>query len=262
MGTWTSQATLRAAANRGDEPHAQHSARLPKSPIARAPSTTTRKQDVRRRARYGILGGTFDPPHLGHSILAQEVYARLELDRVWFIPTGTPPHKPGANVTPAAERLAMVELAVAQDERFAVSPIELERAGPSYTVDTLRALRARWGDSVELYFIVGWDMLLYLPQWHDAAGVLAQLDALVAVHRPGFDADAEGLAQVRASVPELAEKLLLLGVPQVEISSSAIRERVVQGLPIRYLVLDAVRTYIEEHELYRPARATSPGQPV
>ncbi|HEX6818640.1 MAG TPA: nicotinate-nucleotide adenylyltransferase [Ktedonobacterales bacterium] len=210
------------------------------------------------RVRYGILGGTFDPPHLGHAILAQEVYARLALDRVWFIPTGMPPHKQGARVTPAAQRLAMVELAVAEDERFAVSSIELELAGPSYTVETLRALRARWGDSVALYFIVGWDMLLYLPQWHDAPGVLAQLDALVALHRPGFETEAEGLAQVQARVPGLAEKLLLLPVPQVEISSSAIRERVVQGLPIRYLVLDAVRTYIEEHGLYRTVPSGKP----
>jgi nicotinate-nucleotide adenylyltransferase len=210
---------------------------------------------VHYTARYGILGGTFDPPHLGHSIIAQEVYARLRLDRVWFIPTGIPPHKQDAQVTPAAQRLAMVELAVAGDERFAVSPIELERAGPSYTVETLRSLRSRWGDSAAIYFVVGWDMLLFLPQWHDAPGVLAQLDGLVAVHRPGFEVSAQTLADVQASVPNLAEKLLLLPVPQVEISSSEVRERVVQGLPIQYLVVDSVREFIEDHGLYRAERS-------
>src|SRR5262245_40718520 len=102
-------------------------------------------QNVRR---YGILGGTFDPPHIGHLALAQEAHARLHLDRVWFLPAGVPPHKPGRPISPGAERAAMVQLAIAADDRFALSALELERAGPSYTVRTLELLREAWGPEV------------------------------------------------------------------------------------------------------------------
>lgn len=213
------------------------------------------------RPRYGILGGTFDPPHLGHLILAQELYVRLGLDRVWFIPAREPPHKAGRAVTPAADRLAMVELAIAGDVRFACSPVELHRPGPSYTVETLRELRAAWAPSVELYFVLGWDMLLYLPNWREPEGVLAALDGLVAVHRPGVEPQPqdqpEALAALEARLPALREKLILLPMPQIELSSSMIRERVACGLPIRYLVPDTVCQYIEQHGLYRP-RAEQP----
>lgn len=265
MGNWPSQQVPRQPSS--EERALAFSAHLPESPTPFAASPTPSQEGVQYKVRYGILGGTFDPPHLGHSIIAQEVYARLQLDRVWFIPTGVPPHKQDTQVTPAAQRLAMVERAVAGDERFAVSQIELERTGPSYTVETLRSLRSRWGDSAAIYFVLGWDMLLYLPSWHDPGGVLAQLDGLVAVHRPGFEAGTEALTEVQASLPTLAEKLLLLPVPQIEISSSEIRERVVQSLPIRYLVSDSVREYIEEHGLYRPgkpqvSRPVEPGHPA
>ena len=151
-------------------------------------------------ARYGILGGTFDPPHLGHLVLAQEVFARLGLDRVWFVPTGSPPHKVGQRITAAEHRRAMVELAIAGDARFALSTVELERAGPSYTVDTLRLLRATWGEASRICLVLGWDMLLYLPSWHDPRGVIAAADEIAAVHRPGFDGDPDALAQSRGSI--------------------------------------------------------------
>jgi nicotinate-nucleotide adenylyltransferase len=199
--------------------------------------------------RYGVLGGTFDPPHIGHLILAQEIYARLGLDRVWFIPTGVSPHKLGQPVTPALHRVAMLERALADDARFGLLTLEIERAGPSYTVDTLRQLRAQWGPTVEIALIVGWDMLLYLPHWRDPAGVVANVDEIVAVHRPGADSR-HALDDMFAPLPDLRDKLRSLAFPQLDISSTEIRERVAQGLPVRYLVSDVVSGYISAQGLY------------
>ena len=204
--------------------------------------------------RYGILGGTFDPPHLGHLVVAQEVYARMGLDRVWFVPAGQPPHKAQRTISPAADRLAMVERAIAADDRFAVSTIELERSGPSYTVDTLRELRALWGDDAWMVLILGWDMLEYLPKWHDAQGVIASTDQIAAVYRPGFVSDDSDIARLEERFPGLRTKLALVPGPQLAISGTEIRARVAQLLPVRYLTPDAVATYIEMQSLYRAVR--------
>jgi nicotinate-nucleotide adenylyltransferase len=222
-----------------------------KGPTRPATGPTGRVADTHARTRYGILGGTLDPPHVGHLMLAQEAYARLGLEKVWFVPVGTPPHKPNQPITAATHRLAMVERAIANDDRFAVSSVELDRPGPSYTVETLRRLRAAWGPSVALYFVLGWDMLLYLPLWKDPAGMLATLDGLLAVHRPGFTADVHVVEELEGRIPGLREKLLLTPMPQVAISSTDIRQRVALSLPIRYMVPDTVCQYIEQHGLYR-----------
>jgi len=206
--------------------------------------------------RYGILGGTFDPPHLGHLVVAQEVYARMGLDRVWFVPAGQPPHKAQRTISPAADRLAMVERAIAADDRFAVSTIELERSGPSYTVDTLRELRALWGDDAWMVLILGWDMLEYLPKWHDAEGVIASADQIAAVHRPGFVADNSDIARLEQQFPGLHAKLALAPGPQLAISGTEIRARVAQLLPVCYLTPDAVASYIEMQLLYRAVGQT------
>lgn len=206
--------------------------------------------------RYGILGGTFDPPHLGHLVVAQEVYVRMGLDRVWFVPAGRPPHKPQRSISPAADRLAMLERAIAADDRFAVSTIEMERPGPSYTVDTLRELRALWGDDAWMVLILGWDMLEYLPKWHDAEGVIAGADQIAAVHRPGFVADDGDIARLETQFPGLRAKLELVPGPQLAISGTEIRARVAQLLPVRYLTPDAVASYIEMQSLYRAGRQT------
>ena len=206
--------------------------------------------------RYGILGGTFDPPHIGHLTLAQEAFARLDLDRVWFMPAASPPHKRGLPITPALERRAMVELAIADDERFGLETIDLERAEPAYTVETLARLRERWGDAAWIGFIVGWDMLLSLPSWRDPAGVLAQLDALIAARRPGYsapndDCDAAALADLERRLPGVRAKLKLLSGMQLAVSASDLRQRVAAGLPVRYLTPDPVRAYITSRGLYR-----------
>ena len=216
--------------------------------------------DVRSGPRYGILGGTFDPPHVGHLALAQEVYVRLRLDRVWFVPAGSPPHKAGRPMSSAVHRRAMVELAIAGDPRFALSAVELERSGLSYTSDTLATLRQEWGERAWMAFAFGWDMLLYLPEWHEPERVVASLDCLAAVHRPGTSTQSDELNALEARLPGLREKLTVLSSPQLDISASELRERVASGLPIRYLVPDAVCRYIEEQRLYRsdsaPSRAT------
>lgn len=207
--------------------------------------------------RYGILGGTFDPPHLAHLIVAQEARARLELDRVYFVPTGQPPHKRGHVISSAADRRTMVERAIATDSRFALSTVELDREGPSYTVETLRQLRAAWGPLAALYLIVGWDMLLDLPDWYDPAGVVAEATHLVAVHRPGSDPDPDQIDRVRAALPDLPTKLIVLPVPQLAISASELRTRVASSLPIRYYVPDSVAQYIADCGLYRPGSVST-----
>ncbi len=213
---------------------------------------------MRAGVRYGILGGTFDPPHIGHLALAQEAAARLRLDRVWFAPAADPPHKRGRVGASASDRAAMVELAIADNERFGLERVDLDRPGPSYTVDTLDILRARWGPDAWIGFIVGWDMLLYLPKWHDPAGVLARLDALIVAHRPGTPGEEGALAQLEASLPDLRERLEPLAAPQLEISSTGLRERVAAGLPVRYLTPDSVRAYISRCGLYRPDQERAP----
>jgi nicotinate-nucleotide adenylyltransferase len=211
---------------------------------------------MRAGVRYGILGGTFDPPHLGHLALAQEAYVRLGLDRVWFAPAASPPHKRGLPISPAADRRTMVELAIAGDERFGLDTVDLDRPGPAYTVETLRRLRARWGEAAWIGFIVGWDMLLSLPTWREPANTLAALDALIAARRPGYttsDDDEEALADLERRLPGVRARLVILPAPQLDISSSDLRERVARGLPVRYLTPDPVRAYISSCGLYAPA---------
>jgi nicotinate-nucleotide adenylyltransferase len=151
----------------------------------------------------------------------------------------------------------MTAAAIAGDARFALSRIELERAGPSYTVETLRLLRERWGAEATIVLILGWDMLASLPTWHDAAGVVARTDQLAAAHRPGFPPGEHELEELEAQLPGLGAKLTLIPAPQIDLAATTIRERVALTLPIRYLIPDAVREYIEREELYRD-RASAP----
>ena len=198
-------------------------------------------------ARVGLLGGTFNPPHLGHLVCAQEAHVALELDRVLLVPVGVAPHK-AVEVEPgAAHRVAMCEAAVVGDERLGVSRADAERDGPSYTVDLLRALHDEAPDD-ELTFVVGGDMAHSLPTWREPEVVL-QLAELAVAEREGVRrAD---IAERLAALAGAAERVRFFDMPRIDVSSSLIRRRVAAGRPVRYLVPDAVAGYIEREALYR-----------
>jgi nicotinate-nucleotide adenylyltransferase len=206
---------------------------------------------VQNALRYGILGGTFDPPHVGHLVLAQEAYIQLSLDKVWFVPAGQPPHKTGLHITPAEVRSTLVSLAIEGDERFGLCRVELERTGTSYTVDTLRELRRVWGAEVWVCLILGWDMMSSLAKWHDPGGLVEQLDRIAASPRPGSPPRSADLDRLMEEVPGLRPKIEVLTMPQVDISATALRQRTSAAQSIRYLVPDAVCDYIAVHDLYR-----------
>ena len=201
--------------------------------------------------RFGVLGGTFDPIHIGHLIIAQEAVSTLQLDRLFFLPAGDPPHKRNRYIASAAHRLRMVELALAGNPAFAVSLVDVQRSGPSYTEDTLKLLHKQWGPATEIYFVIGWDMLDDLLTWHDPAAVVQQADKLVAVHRPGYEDDARYLAHLEVVLPGILQRLVLLEAPQFAISSSDLRQRIATGRPVRYQVPEAVEQYMLAHKLYR-----------
>lgn len=196
-------------------------------------------------ARLGIMGGTFDPPHLGHLACAEEALEAFGLDAVLFVPTGRPAFKQDRLVTAGEVRLAMVAAAVAGNPAFAVSALEVERPGITYAVDTLRELREEL-PGVELVFIVGADAALALPRWRKSAE-LARLAAFAAATRPGFELGEQALRDLR----EHGFDVRPFAVPGLDISSSALRRRVYAGRTIRYLVPEAVRKIIEEESLYR-----------
>jgi nicotinate-nucleotide adenylyltransferase len=195
-------------------------------------------------ARVGLLGGTFNPPHIGHLVCAQEAYVALELDRVLLVPAGVPPHKEVEAEPGVAHRIAMCEAAVAGDERLGVSRADADRTGPAYTVDLLRAL----GTGDELWFIVGGDMAYSLPAWRDPEGVLALARLAVAEREGVRRAD---IAERLSGLAGAAERVDFFDMPRIDVSSSLLRRRAAAGGPLRYLVPDAVAAYIEREGLYR-----------
>jgi len=216
----------------------------------------TDRDPVRPPAAIGILGGTFDPIHIAHLAVAEEARESLGLDQVLFIPAGQPPHKPDQAVTPGDERLAMIELAIAGNPAFAASRIELDREGPSYTVDTLRALRAERaaaGASTDLVFIVSSEAFAAFATWREPRQVL-ELATIAVAPRDGFP-DATREAVVR-EFPEHADRVVFLDGPRLRLSASDLRERAGAGRSLRYLVPDAVAAHIEDHALYRDPRRT------
>ena len=195
--------------------------------------------------RLGLLGGTFDPPHYGHLLAAQESAWRLELERVLFLPARQNPLKQGVARTPAELRCEMVRLAIADDGRFELSRLDLERPPPSYTVDLLRSLHQ---PGCELFFIVGGDILPELPLWY-APDEMFRLTNLAVLARPG--APLPDFATLEARIPSANGRLHLVDMPGVDISSTAVRARIRGGLPIRYLTPPAVEAFIRDRELYR-----------
>ena len=198
--------------------------------------------------QVGILGGTFDPIHLGHLIIAEEARARLELERVIFIPAGQPWLKAGQPLTPGQHRLRMVELAVASNPYFQVARNEVERSGLTYTIDTLEELQQELGADATLHFIMGMDVLEQLHRWREPERLL-ELCQLVVVNRPGHQSVDVG--NVVPRYPQASGKVTLLNVPSIEISATEIRRRAAQGISFRYQVPEAVEQYILEHRLYR-----------
>ena len=207
--------------------------------------------------RVGIFGGAFNPPHVGHLVCAQEALVQLELEKVVFMPVGVAPHRELEGDPGAEARLEMVELAIADDGRFAVSRAELDRSGPSYTTDTLRELGEKSpGD--ELFLILGGDQAAALPSWHEPETVLS-LATVAVVERSNWSRNAIGITIGR--LPG-AERIRYLDMPVMQVSSSAIRRRVAEGLPIRYLVPDKVANYIGANDLYGAAKAAPDSKPA
>jgi nicotinate-nucleotide adenylyltransferase len=199
--------------------------------------------------RIGMLGGTFNPVHLGHLLVAQDAYEELELDRVLFIPAATPPHKTVHEIAEPRHRLAMLEAAVEGDPRFAVSPLELERPGVSYSIDTVQAIRER-NPGAHLFFLIGADTLFELHTWKRIEELLT-LCEFATVTRPGYAGKPITAETLRLPDP-WPERLAARHFTShpVDISSSDIRMRLAEGLSIRYLVPAAVEMYICEHHLY------------
>lgn len=197
--------------------------------------------------RIGILGGTFDPVHNGHLVIAEEARARLQLERVLFIPTNVSPLKQGRHLASTEHRCTMVELAIAGNPFFALSLVDLNRPAPSYTIDTLRLLRSCYGETSQLYFIMGQDTLGTILAWR-APQEIIRLCTLVVVSRPGYHPD---IAALGHSLPGLRESLIVLSTPELSVSSTELRQRVANGWPIRYQLPDSVEAYIRQHGLYR-----------
>ena len=199
------------------------------------------------RVKLGVLGGTFDPPHAGHLTLAEVALSHLALDKVLFIPAGEPWRKEDQEISPAEDRLAMTRLAVAGNPRFEASAVEIERPGPSYTVDTLGDLLARYGPEMELYVILGQDALLDLPNWKEPRRIVALAWLAVALRSPGRDLD---VTDLESAVPGISRRFIVLPMSYVDVSATALREWARKGASLRDLVPPSVEAYIKEHGLY------------
>lgn len=200
--------------------------------------------------RIGVLGGSFDPIHIGHLVLAEEARDQLGLAQVYLVPAGEPPHKRDRHLTPVEDRVHMTRLAIEGNSALGVSRVDADRPGPHYTVDLIRILKAQLPSTVELYFLMGYDSLADLPKWYRPAELLASCH-LVALTRPNIDID---WADLEAQLPGIRERVTLLDMPELEIASNDLRSRVRTGRSIRYFVTEPVREYICERGLYRGER--------
>jgi nicotinate-nucleotide adenylyltransferase len=198
------------------------------------------------KKRLGIFGGTFDPPHVGHLILAAEARDQLELDCTIWVLTPDPPHKRGKDISTLTHRLAMVELAIAEDEAFTLSHVDIDRPGPHYTVDTVKLLRDEY-PNCELIYLMGGDSLHDLPNWYKADQLLDGLEGIGVMRRPGDDVD---ISELMGALPQLNEKLNFVTAPLLEISAEQIRRRARQHRSFRYYLLPIIYEYIISHNIY------------
>jgi len=187
--------------------------------------------------KTGILGGTFNPVHIGHLILAEEVREKLGLDKIIFVPTALPPHKDNLNIAPACDRLKMLKLATKSNKFFAVSDAEIKRHGRSYTIDTVKEFKAKYPRD-ELYFIIGSDLLKYLNEWKDLSEILKMIRFVVAT-RPGYPLE------------QIPDYIQTLPIRAVDVSGFAVRQCIAQNKSFGYLVTDKVFDYIKKRKLYK-----------
>ena len=195
----------------------------------------------------GVFGGTFDPVHMGHLAIAAEARLRFKLSQIIFVPAGQPWLKMGRTITPAGHRIEMVKRAIGSSSSLRVSTIEVDRPGLSYTVDTMAVLQEELGVGVDLFFILGCDSLAELPRWKQPARLVARCK-FIAVPRPPFNSP--DLETLEASIPGISQRVILLDMPPIDVSSSDVRKRVAGGLSIEGLVPAEVERYIREQELY------------
>ncbi len=200
-----------------------------------------------QRERIGIFGGTFDPIHLGHLILAEEAICRLQLDYVMLVPAADPPHKQDRQLSSVEERIHMIKLATADNDNLRISRIDVDRPGPHYSADTIRLLYERHPNATDLFFLMGLDSLRDLPTWH-RPDWLVENCTVVALSRFNVEIDWQ---QLERSIPNIRRRVLILDMPTIEIASHKLRQRVQDGCSIRYQVPAAVERYIIDRKLYR-----------
>lgn len=199
--------------------------------------------------RLGIMGGTFDPIHLGHLVCAEEARWQFGLDQVLWVPAGQPWQKKGREVSSPEDRYMMTVLATQSNAAFSVSRLEIDRGGPTYTLETLKALRSFYGESTELFFITGTDAVMQILTWKDPEAILSEA-RFIAASRPAFEVD-------DIDLDRFAGRVTVMSIPALAISSTDIRRRVAEGRPITYLVPPEVERYVAERALYRPAKERS-----
>jgi nicotinate-nucleotide adenylyltransferase len=197
--------------------------------------------------KIGVLGGTFDPVHRGHVAMAEEARKELEIEEMLMMPAGRPMSKVEEPIATAGQRLEMLRMAVAARPHLKVSTMEMERPGPSYTVDTLAELKKKYGENAGIYFVLGWDSLAQLPEWREPGGIVARCH-LVAVPRPGLPRPS--LDVLEKKLPGISKKVIFMDRPRLDISASSIREMIARGDKIDRLVPKSVAEYIIKHKLY------------
>ncbi len=200
--------------------------------------------------RLGIFGGTFDPVHFGHLSLAEECMSAAALDEVWFVPAASPPHKSGKKISRFDQRKEMLELAIAGNEKFKVEPMEADRPGPSFTIDTLEQIKSQ-NPSDEIFLIIGADSALEFPTWKDPARILSIATLVIRV-RPSFDIpnETDFSIQMQKEIGVKPKLLIVTGLPYFDISGSELRNRVAMGKTIRYLLPRSVEVYTQQKKLY------------
>ncbi len=209
---------------------------------------------MKKKLRIGIFGGTFNPPHLGHLILAMEACDQLQLDRLLWMLTPDPPHKIHLTITPVETRLELLKAAITHEPKFEISTLEMKRPAPQYAVDTIREVKERF-PGVELYYLIGGDSLHDFPEWYHPQQIIDMTEGLGVMRRPGDQID---LSLLEQQLPGLTGKLRFVEAPLLEISSRQIRQRIAQGRAVKYYLPEPVFELIEKLHLYQdePANET------